>query len=99
MAGREIEVVVDMLRANPPIQGDDIPGMRAGMLALTGAVPLPDDVVFEPVDAGGVPAEWTCARNAASDRVVLYLHGGGYVMGSVATHRLLVSDISTSSAC
>jgi acetyl esterase/lipase len=41
-----------------------------------------------------VPAEWIVAPGAAEDRYVLYLHGGGYVMGSINTHREMVSRIS-----
>ena len=96
MPGPEIKVVVDMLRANPPIAGASVEEMRAGMEAMTAAAPLPEDVAFEPVDAGGVPAEWTSAPGASAERVVLYLHGGGYVIGSVATHRGLTAGISRS---
>ena len=35
-------------------------------------------VKCEPVSAGGVKAEWITAPNAAADRAILYLHGGGY---------------------
>ncbi len=94
MPGPEIQTVVDMLRANPPLAGSDIAEMRAGMEAFTTAAPLPEGVDFEPVDAGGVPAEWTRGAGASDDRVVLYFHGGGYVMGSVATHRGLTAGIS-----
>jgi acetyl esterase/lipase len=52
------------------------------------------DIKCEPVNAGGVDAEWVCAPNAASDRFVLYLHGGGYVIGSVTTHRDLLARVS-----
>ena len=98
MASPELEVLVDALRANPPVQGADVEAMRAGMRAASRALPLPQDVGYEPVDAVGVSAEWTRAPNAAADRVVLYLHGGGYVMGSVETHRLLVADLSRAAA-
>ena len=94
MVSAEIKVVIDMLRANPPVRGDDIPSMRAGMVAATTAVAPPEDVEFVAVDAGGAPAEWTTAPGAAVDRCVLYLHGGGYVMGSIATHRGLVAGLS-----
>ena len=94
MPGPEIQIVVDMLRANPPIAGGTVEEMRAGMEAMTGAAPLPEDVRFDPVDAGGVPAEWTRAPGASDDRTVLYFHGGGYVLGSVATHRGLTAGIS-----
>ena len=94
MPGPEIKVVVDMLRANPPVSGDDVQAMRANMEAATTAMAPPEDVGFEPVDAGGVSAEWTRAPGASEERAVVYFHGGGYVMGSIATHRLLVAAIS-----
>ena len=52
------------------------------------------DIKCDPVDAGGVPGEWIVAPNAAPDRAILYLHGGGYVMGSVNTHRAMIARIS-----
>lgn len=97
MAGPEIQIVVDMLRANPPIGDVSFEEMRAGMEATTTAAPLPEDVAFAPVDAGGVPAEWTSAPGVAQDRAVLYLHGGGYVIGGISTHRGLTAGISRAS--
>lgn len=49
-------------------------------------------------ELGGVPVEWTRAPRAkdvdVNVRVVLYIHGGGFVIGSPATHRNLASRIS-----
>jgi acetyl esterase/lipase len=70
----------------------DMKGMRAVMEEMV--MPVPADVKCTPVNAGGVPAEWIVAPGAAEDRYVLYLHGGGYVMGSINTHREMVSRIS-----
>ena len=58
------------------------------------AFPAPDDVTLEAVDAGGVPAEWLTAPGADAERAVLYLHGGGYAIGSLRSHRKLASDVS-----
>jgi acetyl esterase/lipase len=41
-----------------------------------------------------VPAEWICAPGIQDDRVLLYFHGGGYVIGSMRTHRVMLSRIS-----
>jgi acetyl esterase/lipase len=68
--------------------------MRAAMAAAFSAFPSAAEVKCEPVNAGGVKAEWITANNAAPDRVILYLHGGGYVMGSIDTHRELVARLS-----
>jgi acetyl esterase/lipase len=60
------------------------------------ARPLAPDCTATPVDAGGVPAEWVVAPGV-DDAVVLYLHGGGYVIGSLVTHRELAGRISRAS--
>ncbi|MGZ3525966.1 MAG: alpha/beta hydrolase, partial [Thermodesulfobacteriota bacterium] len=51
--------------------------------------PLPADLRVVEVDADGVPAEWQIIPGAAEDRVMLYLHGGGWVLGSVYGYRPL----------
>ncbi len=48
----------------------------------------------QPVDVGGIKAEWISAPEAQQDRVVLYLHGGGYVLGSINSHRDVCERLS-----
>ena len=38
-------------------------------------------------EMGGVPGEWHEPELGSKDTVVLYLHGGGYVLGSPTSHR------------
>jgi len=45
--------------------------------------PLPDDVLVTEVTAGGVPAHWLAAPGADAGRVLIFLHGGGFQMGSL----------------
>src|SRR5260370_13695130 len=56
--------------------------------------PVGADIKREAVDAGGVKAEWLSAPDADVGRAVLYLHGGGYVIGSINTHRSLSANLS-----
>jgi monoterpene epsilon-lactone hydrolase len=51
--------------------------------------PIPRNISVESIDAGGVPAEWQTAPGATKDRVLLYFHGGGFIMGSPNSHREL----------
>ncbi|MBT8080396.1 MAG: alpha/beta hydrolase [Gammaproteobacteria bacterium] len=46
------------------------------------------------VKIGRMPAEWVIAPGAAADRRLLYLHGGGFVIGSPRSHRMLTSELS-----
>jgi acetyl esterase/lipase len=86
-------MVVAMMRARPDPEILDPVAARAGLEALTTMAPIPEDVACTPVRAAGVPAEWVTAPGAG-DRVVLYLHGGGYVIGSINSHRDLGGRLS-----
>jgi epsilon-lactone hydrolase len=54
----------------------------------------PGGVDYLEVDAGSVPAMWLVPKGAAADRVVLGLHGGGFVVGSMYTHRKLFAHLA-----
>jgi acetyl esterase/lipase len=61
-----------------------------------GAGPLPDFIHAEPIIARGIKAEWLTTPEVHEDHAILYLHGGSYVMGSIATHRELAGRIAHS---
>ncbi|MFZ0044422.1 MAG: alpha/beta hydrolase, partial [Streptosporangiaceae bacterium] len=44
--------------------------------------PVPADVAVSEVTAGGVPAHWLAAPGTEPGRVLLFLHGGGFELGS-----------------
>ena len=98
MASQELSAIIEMLRARPITASPSVEEMRAGIEVLCSVFPVPADVVTEPVDAAGVPSEWVAAPGATADRVILYLHGGGYVIGSVRSHRELASRLSRAAA-
>ncbi len=52
-----------------------------------------------PVDEAGVRGEWVLPPGARQDRAVLYLHGGGFMIGSAAVYRHLVSRLARASGC
>jgi acetyl esterase/lipase len=56
-------------------------------------------VACERVSAGGVDGEWISPANAPEDKAILYLHGGGFRIGSVASHRDLIAQIALASGC
>jgi acetyl esterase/lipase len=94
VASPQLDVVIQMLRANPVIQGDTIAAQRANMAAALGAVPRPPDVTYRQVDAGGVPSEWVIAPESRPDRALIHLHGGAYTMGGPDSHRLLATRLA-----
>jgi epsilon-lactone hydrolase len=55
------------------------------------------DVTVQKVDANGVPAEWTATPDADASSAILYLHGGGYVLCSLDSHRHLAAEVGRAS--
>jgi len=92
------DAVVELLREGGTLSTDggplDVPRMRAEMEAMTASSVMPEGTRVEPVVADGVPAEWLSGPEADEQRVLLYLHGGGYLLGSLATHRALAARIA-----
>lgn len=92
------EVVLAFLRArtHTPPKRPGVEGLRSLRKALDGVGVMElrrDRVDWQPVSAGGVPAEWVLPR-PPGDRVILYLHGGGYAFGSVDSHRSLLANLA-----
>jgi acetyl esterase/lipase len=93
MASPQLQTAIDAMKTLMARgEGKSPQEMRAIFEELS--VAPESDVQCERVNAGGVDAEWVCAPGAANDRFVLYLHGGGYVIGSVKTHRDLIARVS-----
>lgn len=74
-----------------------IEGLRRSFERVTDALTFDGTAAYQRVNAGGLPAEWAADESAAGDQAVLYLHGGGYVIGSVRTHRVLMAGLSRAS--
>lgn len=47
-----------------------------------------------PATINGVPGEWQLPQTGDGGRTILYLHGGGYVLGSPLSHRDMVGAIA-----
>ncbi len=53
--------------------------------------------VFKPLTIGNISAEWVLPRNMTGHGAILFLHGGGYIAGSINSHRDLCSRIAKES--
>ncbi len=68
-----------------------LPNMRARMEKIgTRLVRIKPDVQVTPINANGVPGEWIAVPESTSQRVILYLHGGGFVFRIPYVHRTMV---------
>jgi acetyl esterase/lipase len=94
MASEQLKKVIDIARSQQPSGAREptIEQLRAGMEKVAERVAR--DVRCESTIAGNVKAEWVVAPAADAERVLLYFHGGGYVMGSINTHRAMVARMA-----
>ena len=68
---------------------------RSRMLKVTRLTLPPRGTRFQPGVCGGIPGEWVESRGAAQTSLTfLYLHGGGYCVGSPVTHRALTGHLA-----
>lgn len=92
-----MQAVIDLLaagRAEAATRAEPtLAELRAVLDALGDVYPMPADVRTTEVVAGGVPAVWLEPPEARSDRVLLYLHGGGYQTGSRRSHGELAARL------
>jgi monoterpene epsilon-lactone hydrolase len=91
MSDPEIEAIRKILSSQPRPSG--LAERRARLDSLGKRHPIPSDIGLQEVDANGVPAEWSAAPAADSSRAILFLHGGGYISGSIDSHRPLATAI------
>ena len=98
MTTAQLDSLVTLLRSRPAPENPTVAEVRARFEKMGEFLGGAPDGKCEKVDAGGVPAEWVTAPGCDPLRAVLYLHGGGYVIGSINTHRRLAYDISAASA-
>jgi epsilon-lactone hydrolase len=94
MTDRGIDVVRAHLAALPPSASMTIAERRAQYERAERVFPTPADVAIDHVTAPTRPAEWLRPPGARTDAAVLYLHGGGYVIGSPRSHRHLAAAIA-----
>jgi acetyl esterase/lipase len=91
MSDSEIAKLRALLAGRP--RASEIPEMRRNIDQRGKEFGLPNDVTVQAVDAYGARAEWTSTPDADASGAILYLHGGGYVIGSLDSHRHLAAEV------
>jgi acetyl esterase/lipase len=80
--------MIKAAKAAPPASTAEA---RAQYDAMGDLIPLPATLQIEGGQLGGVAVEFGLDAAAAADGHLVYFHGGGYTVGSIASHRGLVA--------
>jgi epsilon-lactone hydrolase len=92
---REIDILVEMIRANPFPQA--LEEARATLDSL--GTPVTDDITVEKIEMGSVACQMLTPDSVDKTRLLVYLHGGGYALGSLDSHAGLASEIGKAAGC
>lgn len=99
MPSFEMQKFSRLIRENQPQEPQTVAERRQRMEEQQARLRLPEDLREQHFSINGCAARWIETAAVRSDRVVLYLHGGAYTMGSVNTHRELMARIARAAAC
>jgi acetyl esterase/lipase len=94
MSQQQKDALTEMLRNAPLDIGGDAIEERANFEKMLSAQPLADDVSAIAGELGGVPVLNIETVDANHDAVMLWFHGGWYVIGSPRTSAGLSSDLA-----
>jgi acetyl esterase/lipase len=73
---------------------ESIEELRENVEKMMSQSHLSPDISIEPIDINGIAGEWVSATESSNEHAMLYLHGGGYILGSSRTYRDLTSRIA-----
>jgi acetyl esterase/lipase len=91
---KELDTVLEMIRVRSAEVRKTTDDDRLSYERIMSTLPLDDDIETERVGVNGIPAEWIIAPESQENRVILYLHGGGYLFGSARTHRVMLAHMA-----
>ena len=87
---------VAAMQADPEMPLDELRRRFEHWGDITGE---PGGVDYIETDAGGVAAMWAAPKGCTESRVLLCAHGGGYVVGSMYTHRKAYGHVAKAVGC
>jgi len=92
-----IDAFMDQRKASASQPPATLEERRAAFAPAGRIHPVPHDVLVRDVDAGGVPAHWLTAPGTDTARVLLFLHGGGFELGSLRSDGELAARLGRAS--
>ncbi len=93
MPSQEHEALVEMIQSSPVV-ADTLEESRAGYDAMLGMNPIADDADVDELKIEQMKADWVSVPESDANRAILYLHGGGYVIGSNVGYREFASRLA-----
>ncbi|MEA1969684.1 MAG: alpha/beta hydrolase fold domain-containing protein, partial [Thermodesulfobacteriota bacterium] len=97
MKSKILSVILKQLRSSPDFTLTGIKKYRDLLNSSAKIFKTDKKVDFKKFHIDSIPAAWITPGNVTEKRVILYLHGGGFVAGSITSHRDLATRIAKAS--
>jgi len=98
MSVKDRETLANLFAVEGTLENQSLAEQRVRMDALSAMLPPVEGFEDEPGSVGGIAGEWVRARHVGrKDAALLYLHGGGYAIGSAKSHRHMLGPLSADS--
>jgi acetyl esterase/lipase len=98
MTSKDRTALAQLFASAGNMEGQTVEQQRAFFDGLGEMLPTTSDrFEAQPATVGGIAGEWVRARGCRNDAALLYLHGGGYMIGSPRSHRHLAGALSVES--
>jgi acetyl esterase/lipase len=95
MSQQELDAILRRLRAGGgPAPTYSVELARRTWYAYSDDFVIPAALRQQADEVAGMAVEWLQRPEASPRRAVLYLHGGGYVSGSIRSHRPMTSELA-----
>lgn len=97
MSIEQLHAILALGAQNPPPTDGNPQQIREWFEAMMAPTPVAEGVTIQPLTINGHECELLHPANAATDRLVLYVHGGGWLFGSPRSHRVISSNLARAS--
>ena len=88
--------LIEQLRAGELSLADPPEKARADFEEMLAPLPVPEGIEFSEIELGGIPGLKATYPEADESRILLYFHGGGFVIGSANAYRVLAANLARS---
>jgi epsilon-lactone hydrolase len=94
-----VQTFINVFRRSLFVHKTEPNTIRVGFERVSNITKYPRFVKKQEVTYAGMDAIWFTPEGYSKSKTILYLHGGGYVTGSVNSHRALIARIARASNC
>lgn len=94
MSVEQLYQILEMGAENPPPENGGPQDMRDWFEGMMAPTPVAEGVAVEPVRMNGQDCEFLRPEGAPEGKLILYIHGGGWLFGSPRSHRVISSNMA-----